>query len=228
MNRTSFISSLCAVFALNSPSQEHAEMPSPALVEFDFMVVQMPEKLALPLVPQLRDDKRSEKAVAEILDLVAANKAKLVGWPIVATKHGQRAVVEQVEEFRYVTEYDPAKKEKRIENYPKDSETPGAPIVPVDPKDAAPAEEKPERIRTIYSESNGIPRSFETRNVGVTLEIEPVIHPDGRAIDVSLVPQHISLLEMRRIEIEDKTSGKKTVVEQPVFLTNKLKVRRSA
>jgi len=33
------------------------------------------------------------------------------------------------------------------------------------------------------------PTAFETRNTGVTLEVEPVIGPDGYTIDLNLVPQ---------------------------------------
>src|SRR6185295_15448536 len=33
------------------------------------------------------------------------------------------------------------------------------------------------------------PTGFETRNTGVTLEVEPVIGPDGVTIDLNLVPQ---------------------------------------
>ena len=33
------------------------------------------------------------------------------------------------------------------------------------------------------------PQTFETRNTGVTLEVEPVVGPDGVTIDLNLVPQ---------------------------------------
>src|SRR6185503_20617892 len=33
------------------------------------------------------------------------------------------------------------------------------------------------------------PSNFETRNTGVTLEVEPVVGPDGVTIDLNLVPQ---------------------------------------
>jgi general secretion pathway protein D len=33
------------------------------------------------------------------------------------------------------------------------------------------------------------PTAFETRNTGVTLEVEPVVGPDGTTIDLNLVPQ---------------------------------------
>ena len=41
--------------------------------------------------------------------------------------------------------------------------------------------------------------AFETRNVGDTLEFEPVIGPDGRTCDLSLVPQRISLAGFREL-----------------------------
>src|SRR5207244_2944913 len=33
------------------------------------------------------------------------------------------------------------------------------------------------------------PQTFETRNTGVTLEVEPVVGPDGVTVDLNLVPQ---------------------------------------
>src|SRR5438105_14047476 len=33
------------------------------------------------------------------------------------------------------------------------------------------------------------PTAFETRNTGVTLEVEPVVGPDGVTVDLNLVPQ---------------------------------------
>jgi len=196
------------------------DSPNRSLVEFDFLVVQMPQSAAISLIPQLRDNKRSENAVARILDLVASNKATLIGWPVVAIFSGQRAVAEQLEEFRYATEYKGAERVRTIERYPKDSGTPGAPVVPVNPVDAPPKAPEPEKTTSVHREFDAVPTSFETRNIGVSLEIEPVVGPDGRTIELSLVPRHVSLFEMRRVEIEDKGSGRKTVVEQPEFHTN--------
>jgi len=222
MNRHLTLLCIGACLGLTIDLAGQDEIPSPAYVEFDLLVVQIPEKAAIPLIAQLRDKKRSEKAVTRILDLIASDKARLVAWPTLTTTSGQRAVVEQVDEFRYATEYEQAVSTKRIENVSSNSGTPGAPIVPVDPASAPPVEPKPARVRTIHLESEGVPKSFETRNVGVTLEIEPVIGSDGQTINLSLVPQHVSLLEMRRVEMEEVSTGKKSVVYQPVFVTNKV------
>src|SRR5256885_8461855 len=41
------------------------------------------------------------------------------------------------------------------------------------------------------------PNAFDTRNTGVTLEIEPVVGPDGVTIDLNLVPQIVRSEERR-------------------------------
>lgn len=100
----------------------------------------------------------------------------LLSSPRVTTKSGNRAVIEIIREFRYATEFQ-------------------APQIP----------------QTVGQQNGGIlggggagflggggggfpvtpttPTSFETRNVGVTLEVEPVIGPDGYTIDMQLAPQ---------------------------------------
>ncbi|HWB57979.1 MAG TPA: hypothetical protein VG733_00740 [Chthoniobacteraceae bacterium] len=60
-------------------------------------------------------------------------------------------------------------------------------------------DDEPPRIPKIYSFPNGgytpvtpaTPTYFETRQVGITLEVEPVIGPDGKLIDLNLAPQHV-------------------------------------
>jgi general secretion pathway protein D len=67
-----------------------------------------------------------------------------------------------------------------------------------------------------------IPTAFETRNVGVTLEVEPVLEKDGNTITLSLVPQHVRLKGFNKITIEKPATGGKIVVEQPEFVTKKV------
>jgi general secretion pathway protein D len=89
----------------------------------------------------------------------------LLSAPKVTTKSGQRAVIEIVREFRYPTTFTP-------------------PQVPTfsggggNGTTVAPAVVTPTT-----------PQTFETRNTGVTLEVEPVVGPDGVTIDLNLVPQ---------------------------------------
>ena len=81
------------------------------------------------------------------------------------TKSGQRAVIEIVREFRYPTTFTPPQ-------VPSISGgTGGTGTV------------------SINVVTPTTPQTFETRNTGVTLEVEPVVGPDGVTIDLNLVPQ---------------------------------------
>jgi general secretion pathway protein D len=90
----------------------------------------------------------------------------LLSAPSVTTKSGQRAVIEIVREFRYPTQFQPPQIPQTVGNTSGNAGgTSTAPITPT------------------------TPTAFETRNTGVTLEVEPVVGPDGVTIDLNLVPQ---------------------------------------
>jgi len=137
-----------------------------------------------------------------------------------------RAVVEEIHEFRYATEFEapaapvpvqsPATGDVPSIDGQVSSQAPG----PVDislPASAAAGIVDGESLAF-----EGIPTAFETRNLGITFEIEPIVSTDGRTIDLSLVPQHVCLLGMRKTEIELKSSRKKVVVEQPEIMSIRL------
>jgi general secretion pathway protein D len=89
----------------------------------------------------------------------------LLSAPKVTTKSGQRALIEVVREFRYPTTFTPPQ---------VPSITGGGGSV---------------GSVTISVVTPTTPQTFETRNTGVTLEVEPVVGPDGQTIDLNLVPQ---------------------------------------
>jgi general secretion pathway protein D len=100
----------------------------------------------------------------------------LLSAPRVTTKSGQRAIIEIIREFRYPIEFEPPQIPQTFGNQGGNLNFGGAgagggggqgsfPVTPT------------------------TPTSFETRNTGVTLEVEPVIGPDGYTIDLQLVPQ---------------------------------------
>ncbi len=103
----------------------------------------------------------------------------LLSAPRVTTKSGQRAVIEIVREFRYPTQFDPPKIPDSVgSNF-------GGGAGVINPLTGL-----------ISNGSSGsfpvtptTPTGFETRNTGVTLEVEPVVGPDGVTIDLNLVPQ---------------------------------------
>src|SRR6478609_6573487 len=89
----------------------------------------------------------------------------LLSAPRVTTKSGQRAVIEIVREFRYPTQFSPP----QVPNITGGGSGNGTVSISV----VTPT----------------TPTAFETRNTGVTLEVEPVVGPDGVTIDLNLVPQ---------------------------------------
>src|SRR5205807_4123997 len=89
----------------------------------------------------------------------------LLSAPRVTTKSGQRAVIEIVREFRYPTVFT-------------------APQVP-----SITGGGSGTGTVSISVVTPTTPTAFETRNTGVTLEVEPVVGPDGVTIDLNLVPQ---------------------------------------
>ncbi|MEO5720477.1 MAG: Amuc_1098 family type IV pilus outer membrane protein [Chthoniobacterales bacterium] len=92
----------------------------------------------------------------------------LLSAPRVTTKSGQRALIEIVREFRYPTQF-AEPKIPEISGRGTSNSTSTTIALPV----VGPA----------------TPSAFETRNTGVTLEVEPVVGPDGVTIDLNLVPQ---------------------------------------
>ncbi len=99
----------------------------------------------------------------------------LLSAPKVTTKSGQRAVIEIVREFRYPTQFQPPQIPQNFRGGDSggsfgtgNTTSVAAASFPVTPT---------------------TPTAFETRNTGVTLEVEPVVGPDGVTIDLNLVPQ---------------------------------------
>jgi general secretion pathway protein D len=97
----------------------------------------------------------------------------LMAAPKVTTKSGQKATINITREFPYPEEFDPPQ-------VPQNTGTGGQGniILP------GVAQQVADPIVT-----PSFPTSFTTRNLGVTLEVEPQIGPDGYTIDLSLSPE---------------------------------------
>jgi len=93
----------------------------------------------------------------------------LLSAPKVTTKSGQRAIIEVVREFRYPSTFTPPQVPS-ISSTTGNTVIGGATTVPV-----------------VVTPTT--PQTWETRNTGVTLEVEPVVGGDATTIDLNLVPQ---------------------------------------
>lgn len=93
----------------------------------------------------------------------------LMSAPKVTTKSGKKAIVRVVREFPYPTEFNPP--------------------------EPPPVQSGSSTVLVVSGTlSTGIvtpstPTAFETRNLGVTLEVEPVVGADGYTIDLNLSPE---------------------------------------
>jgi beta-lactamase regulating signal transducer with metallopeptidase domain len=84
-----------------------------------------------------------------------------------------------------------------------------------------------------------LPIQFETRNIGITLEAEPTVAPDGSSVDLGLVPQIVELMGFVRVRdgqpiplaLDPTKKGldqilnaslPKDAVVQPIFSTRKI------
>ncbi len=91
----------------------------------------------------------------------------LMSAPSVMARSGQRAKIEVIREFIYPTEYDPPEIPNQIGSTTGIGGGSGG-TIPVTPAN---------------------PTAFETRNTGVTLEVDPVLGADEFTIDLSLSPE---------------------------------------
>ena len=111
----------------------------------------------------------------------------LLSAPRVTTKSGQRAVIEIVREFRYPTQFEPPQIPQTF-NQNNDTFGGNGLLNPLTGLVSGAG-------TTAGGNTGGFPvtpttpTAFETRNTGVTLEVEPVVGPDGVTIDLNLVPQ---------------------------------------
>lgn len=100
----------------------------------------------------------------------------LLSAPRVMTKSGQRAIIEIVREFRYPTQFQPPQIPQTVGAVRTDDGGVVGDLIPLGSTSTVPV-------------TPTTPTGFETRNTGVTLEVEPVVGPDGITIDLNLVPQ---------------------------------------
>jgi general secretion pathway protein D len=140
----------------------------------------------------------------------------LLSAPSVTTKSGQRAIIEVVRELRYPRTYT----QPQVPSIGTTTTT-GSQVVPV-----------------VVTPTT--PQDWETRNTGVTLEVEPVVGGDSTTIDLNLVPQVVefegfinygspinavgvnTIGGIGGISVSTPVELTPNVINQPVFSTRKV------
>ena len=126
----------------------------------------------------------------------------LLSAPSVTTKSGQRAIIEVIRELRYPGHTSATSSiDRSTTGVPSLGQLPPVPVV-VTPT---------------------TPSTWETRNTGVTLEVEPVVGGDATTIDLNLIPQVVEFEGFINYGSPINAVGINTVagisVSQPIVLT---------
>ena len=129
----------------------------------------------------------------------------LLSAPSVTTKSGQRAIIEVIRELRYPRTYTPPQ-------VPSIATTSGTALLPG---------QVPAPVPVVVTPTT--PQDWETRNTGVTLEVEPVVGGDATTIDLNLIPQVVEFEGFINYGSPINAVGVNTAVglsiSQPVQLT---------
>ncbi len=166
-------------------------------LRINVQMVAMPQPRGLQLLPELQSEEalQVEGAVKRIQDMIAKNEARVTGWPHVVLFEGEQAVAESILEKRYPTEFDPPQQPQNF---------------------------SPPKAATGPREASLVPTSFETRNTGVTLEIEETVVLDGgKRIGIRLNPMRVTLVSNETFATGVTKDGATTHVDQPQFASEK-------
>ena len=79
----------------------------PGEVFIDMLVVSIPDSTVISVLEILRDPTKTETGFRKVIDLLESKKARLIAWPSIRTKTGNRAVSENITEVRYAIEFNP-------------------------------------------------------------------------------------------------------------------------
>lgn len=179
---------------------EEAKKPAEtAMISVELRMVRMPRETSNDLFkPELtlgRVTVVKHEVLAKLRELEDKKKATVLCQPKLTTVSGNTAQVKAVEEMRFPTHYQPFPLNPSSTNVP-----PGAVIGP--------------NVLVL-------PGGFETREVGTLLNATAVIEPDGKTINITLVPE-ISTAVRPGKPVEVPFPGGKVIVEQPRFRSTQI------
>jgi hypothetical protein len=211
-----FMVAALAVFARAeepaAPAAEAVAAPQ-ADMQFDLLVVTVPDAKAMELLPLLRDPAQVEKACASLQALMEKKEAQMVAWPTLIASQGQRSVVEMVKEIRYASEFGDGTQPVPVPA-PGQGAAVGGGVV--QGNGAPAAGDKATNAKIV--DAPLYPTAFETRNAGITLELESTMRADGKSMEVAVTAGHVHFSGMGTITVT--MPNRAVTVEQPQFVTN--------
>lgn len=145
------------------PLGEEADRELPKIIRVHVEYIEMPHETMTELLQAPRTSANDTPLRAKLQDLVKEGKAKIIETQMATARSGQKATTESIHELIYPVEYD----QRQIQHVaPENNQAQASPPIVGPPT----------------------PISYETRNTGSTLEIEPTIGEDPKLIDLRLLP----------------------------------------
>lgn len=170
-----------------------ANQSPPKLVRVCLQFIEIPH----PILTEMLAEKDSDGANmhAKAVAFAKDGKAKILETCLVLGRAGQRFTLESIREEIYPTEYSPPSLPGTFSSTPK-SDSSGPPTNPI--------------FRS--------PTAFETRNTGVTVEVEPTLSADGRIIDLHISSEVVTPLRLETW-MDHKDQWGDGSIRMPVFET---------
>lgn len=167
-----------------------------ALIKMDYRAYDVPLKIA----EELMRNRKFEGHDDELLErLVGSDNARLVDISTLSGRPGETCSIESVTEIIYETEYEPG--------YPEEQDQKG---------------EKAESKITEATTSNiATPTAFETRDSGLTLEIEPSLGDRDNVVDFRFVYEDTELIRFEPI-VKSRQVDQRFPFSLPVFYTQRI------
>ena len=181
--------------AQEKPGKEDREVYYPKQIRIYVEAIEVTalEYADLMTVPTKKNNHSAVRA--KLLEKVRKGEAKLLWNQSLVSRSGERATLESVREYLYPTEYE---YELGKTLPPKEGDTPQVvakfPVLPP------------------------TPAAFETRNLGYTLEVEPILGEDGKIIDLRFRPESVKHLG-ESVMADWKTKNAEMKVQVPIFYT---------
>lgn len=173
------------------PVPKPPEKPAEWNVWVEVLMISVPLEKGLAILPDLRAPDKIDAAVTQLLKAVERKEATLTGWPASYTPDRSRFVVETISEQRYAAGLDRGAAPTAAAATVASNATPAAPIF----------------------------ATFETRNIGATLEGEPTVLPGGQSINLALVAQRVGLSGWDSLDAARIQDGKVLKLDQPQFFS---------
>ena len=181
--------------ALLASSLLAAEPAGPKVIVITVDYLKTDPATANELIHGAQAPKNSKEWREALTKLQKPPKSEMLATTTVTTKSGQRASSESVQEHIYATEYSPAQGRK-----------PHSPPVPA----------------TTSGVDVPTPTAFEMKPAGLRLEVDPVVGPDGKSVDLNLAPELVRYFGEEPTLKLPTEGGERDVMTKPRFYSMKI------